>query len=778
MKKEFIMSKEYNLYWIGVRESEILDTGDLFQGSISVFGSGIGKNISFDKEFQWRFDCNIDHPEWIDFVNENTRKIIKEDPTCKFMLYYPADYDFYNDELKKRVICLCNMNLITLLENKIESKLWLGKHVPIVPYILQKGECVTIENLKKNFYGNSEFVIQASSSCGGSGTWFLSSETSKFVINQLKQKECYIITPYIAQSVSVNVHTIIYDEKVITLPPSVQIISHDRNTFSYVGADFIAYRYLSSEIRDKIRKYTGIICNLLQEKGYKGVCGIDFIATANEVYFMEVNSRFQASTILLNKALSKMDASLSVQHLHMDAFLSRRCCCEFQDLFVDYSFYCYSYHKEQDIYLKYIYDAWKQCSEPVECIDNFLDWTVKKDEDTYLFEFIFNRNIVSVTPEYNVAIEQNIPIKTEILTINNWQEHLLELKIMLLNHGVHINSDAIENLKNQGGPNYLEFNAIDISFCNLYFNVPYSMPFTWLSPFVITLNDTGGLMLNYYNHSLGRVSIRTIDKLGQKIIKGHKYNDVSYLGVDRLRIYHRCGCYYKERNLGCRFCDIENEKNDITFQDICTILDAYNDTKDIRHYLIGGGSDAPESDFVRIKEIAKYIKQTTSKSIYLMCTPPTNAGILEELYKAGVTEVTFNLEVFDRQLAKKYMPGKSILSLEVYDYAFKKATEIWGRNNGKVRCAFIIGLEPKASLFAGVEYICQLGVSPILSLFKPIPGTPLEHMLPPSDKETLQICKIIEQICNKYNIELGPSCPYCEDNTLKVSASRYIPQRN
>ena len=114
------------------------------------------------------------------------------------------------------------------------------------------------------------------------------------------------------------------------------------------------------------------------------------------------------------------------------------------------------------------------------------------------------------------------------------------------------------------------------------------------------------------------------------------------------------------------------------------------------------------------------------------------------------------------------MPGKGRLPLNVYDAAFKEAVALWGRNCN-VRSAFVIGLESVETLFRGIEHICRLGVSPILSLFKPIPGTPLEYMLPPSDKEIAEICRGINKICQTYGVELGPSCRYCEDNTLKIS---------
>lgn len=138
------------------------------------------------------------------------------------------------------------------------------------------------------------------------------------------------------------------------------------------------------------------------------------------------------------------------------------------------------------------------------------------------------------------------------------------------------------------------------------------------------------------------------------------------------------------------------------------------------------------------------------------------------LYDAGITEVAFNLEVFNRTLAQKYMPGKGSIPLECYEKAFREAVRIWG-NKGAVRSMVIVGLESEESLLKGIEYLCTLGVAPILSLLKPITGTPLHYLLPPSDETVLHIVHQAQIICQHYDLELGPSCHYCEDNSIKIT---------
>ena len=151
-----------------------------------------------------------------------------------------------------------------------------------------------------------------------------------------------------------------------------------------------------------------------------------------------------------------------------------------------------------------------------------------------------------------------------------------------------------------------------------------------------------------------------------------------------------------------------------------------------------------------------------------MSTPPLDSQVLFELKESGVTEVSFNIEIFDRNKAKEYMPGKGQIPLQTYIEALKNSVNIWG-NTGNVRTMFIVGLESKNSLLTGIDNICRLGVSPILSLFKPIDGTPLSHLLPPSDEEILDIVCKVETICKKHNVPMGPTCVCCEDNTLKIT---------
>ena len=154
--------------------------------------------------------------------------------------------------------------------------------------------------------------------------------------------------------------------------------------------------------------------------------------------------------------------------------------------------------------------------------------------------------------------------------------------------------------------------------------------------------------------------------------------------------------------------------------------------------------------------------------IYLMSLPIASKDVLRSLYEAGLTEVAFNVEVFDRSLAQILMPGKGLIPLSVYQVAWKEAVALWGRT-GAVRSAVLLGFEDETSFASGIRMLCELGVTPILSIFRPAPGTPLANYMPLDENEVFKFYDIAQRICAEYDIALGPSCPACQNNTVALT---------
>ena len=117
---------------------------------------------------------------------------------------------------------------------------------------------------------------------------------------------------------------VIFDDKVLLSPGSVQLMKEDDNRLLYRGADFITYRQIKQETREKFERYVIDACTVFQSMGYRGVCGIDGMVynTENgeeEVVLLEINNRFQASTGLFDIAANQAGLP-SLQKINLAAF--------------------------------------------------------------------------------------------------------------------------------------------------------------------------------------------------------------------------------------------------------------------------------------------------------------------------------------------------------------------------------------------------------------------------------------------------------------------------
>lgn len=764
------MEKNTSLYWIGIKESEINCVKELFCGSITMYGSNIGNNYSYDKTYGIRLNCNGECAQWVDFVNATVEELIEKDSNCRFMQYYPADYPYYSQSVKDRIVYMNSIQLIEFLENKLMTKLWLAENATELPFIILSGNKINIENLKEYFVDYDSFVVQANESCSGSGTWLLNDKTKDALYKKIESNCFYIVTPYIQDNVSVNIHLVIYKDNFCILPPSVQIIDIENNSFTYNGADFIAFNQIETSLKQKVIEQAEVIGKQLKAFNYLGVCGIDFIVTENDVYFMEINSRFQSSTMALNLAYKDGLFRQSIHGLHIDAFEHTACSqTDMSDVPIKYSFHYYKYNEKDIDKLVYLHSLKNSIDNNDYIIfDENLNWGTNFEENAHLFEIVLKKNIISISDKMNCIIDQNIDIKSGIVADKSILNNLIALKIMLLNHGIRITESAEEYSKNNGGLNHEEFSAVDMKICGKYISVPYKSKNTEFSPFSVDINEKSEYILRYFGQYITGIELRKQNNIGFECVgDGFLCNDIIYLGNDRLRIYYKNGCFFKECDIGCKFCDIEKADHDFSWEEIKSAMDMYWDKNEINHYLIGGGSDSINTDFSKVIKIANYIRMHNDKPIMIMTLPPQNLDVLTELKSAGITEVMFNIEIFDRATARKYMPGKGEISIGTYLRALKKSVEIFG-SNGHVRTMFIIGLESEKSLLEGIETVCKLGVYPTLSLFKPIEGTPMEHKLPPTNKELYALYNKIMEICHKYNVSLGPNCKYCEDNVLKI----------
>lgn len=680
--------KTNNLIWVGPRESDVYDCANLFQGSITIFGSNCNGNISYCTKNGVRVDHNI--PECIDnsFWIDGLKELKKKYPNSK-ILYYNNEFAYnITDDLKKDVICCNELSLIKMLNDKTTMRMVFSEFVPVVPF----QELTYSENfdLSKLFSNTSMLIFQENNSSGGYGTHVVNIDSH--AMDEFAGK-MFMVSPYIENSVSVNVHIIVGQKTILYFPGSIQIIRNLNNKLIYLGSDYIAFQSISLTERNKLSCYVNKLGEYLQNLGYRGIVGFDFLITKDEILFVEVNPRFQASTPLLNRAL-KNNGLPSIQEMQIAAFMNEDLPMQstIDAVLVPFSM------------ISYIEGTWNKpyalLSKTYEIneIDMFFEdgFSINEDiqKNAYLFKMIFNTNCSSVNADYKVDIYENlIDIKDDFYTsiVNKGK---LETKISLLNQGVIISENAKKHIKNVGEIRNAVFSAVDITiYDSLHINCPQRLKFSDFTPWSIDVNNEGILTLFYYDNEISDVTLDLEDIYCNNLIRSNvKFSDVCFWATDRLRIHHNLSCCMKTQGLGCKFCEVPASNHCISIEDILYVVDFYLEKANtFRHFLIGGGSEPREIECKNILEIVKHIHKKSAKDIYVMSLPPKDIRILKMYYEAGVTEIGFNIEIFDQDTALNYMPGKGKISRQEYLTALKEAVKYWG-NTGKVRSLMIIGL--------------------------------------------------------------------------------------
>ena len=739
--------------WVGPRESDIKNSSIKFDASITWYGDGKNNFSYLKKNNLNRNEYCFNGRRFIDFIEDTISQNYSHED-YQIMFYNPLQYYLISDKSNINAICVNQLDILNTIRNKGTMRNYVSDIVKIVPFVSFQGT-----NIPDFVSEADKIILQESISSGGNGTFLLSPRECSSLLQQSKSSTSFIVSPYLEDSIPINVHLVVFDDGCIVFPVSHQIIFHEETKFKFMGADF--HTNFSSEIYKRIIDNSYKIGNRLKDFGYRGVCGIDYLIHNNEVLFLEVNPRFQASTFLLNELLQKENYP-SIQGLNILAFNGGKkpfdSFCSFKD--------GKSYFNviDNDIKYRQIYEG---RSESI-LTDGYTFTDSIDDNYYYRFRFATDRNISWIDYDKKLIIAPNVLPDTKQWKdrINN--NDILALKISLLNQGVRISRHAFEQMKINGMIRQGVFQSVDLIINNgLIINAPYLTDFSELSPYEIDYHQ-GKYVLKYYNKVLHSVSFDSLDSNRKKVAqKGTIYGNVSFLATDRLRVHHQFKCNFKLQNLGCKFCNVKPKEGDYNLDDVFEVIDYYLKNVEFRHFLIGGGSGVPEVEQHNIMEIAKHIKSKCSKPIYAMCLPPENIEILDRYKESGVDEISFNIEIFNRTIAQRTMPGKGTIPLEQYEKALKKAVSLWGAT-GNVRSMLVLGLEPLNDFYKGFEWLCQMGVMPIVSVFRPVNNIVMKNVLPYSNTNLYEIYLKIREIASKYNLYPGPPCAACQNNTLSI----------
>lgn len=180
-------------------------------------------------------------------------------------------------------------------------------------------------------------------------------------------------------------------------------------------------------------------------------------------------------------------------------------------------------------------------------------------------------------------------------------------------------------------------------------------------------------------------------------------------------------------------------------------------------YLTSGSMLEPDLEANRYLEVVRGARKA-SEGAYLaigsQALPPKR---LAEFKAAGADGVSFNQEVWDRDVWERVCPGKArFFGREMWEESLVEAVSVFGEGN--VYSAFVIGAEmvlddalkdPEKALqsnLEGVRWLLSRGIHPILSLFWSFAGTDMEGAAGPDLHFLLRLYSAANDIRTELNM--------------------------
>jgi len=200
------------------------------------------------------------------------------------------------------------------------------------------------------------------------------------------------------------------------------------------------------------------------------------------------------------------------------------------------------------------------------------------------------------------------------------------------------------------------------------------------------------------------------------------------------------GCDYFSGGNECQFCSmkIDNKTEWRKIEPIIEVAKAAQEENPDAEISFGGGTRlTPDKGAKHDIAAVRAFKKEVDMPVSVEMAPPDTDDWLTELRDAGCDSLMLNIELWDREVRRSLMPGKSRISRERYLSALEYGVRLFGAN--QVSSQVLIGLEPIESTLAAIDAIADAGAIPLPTVFRPLRNTPLVDRSPPSVEEVLRV---------------------------------------
>ena len=264
---------------------------------------------------------------------------------------------------------------------------------------------------------------------------------------------------------------------------------------------------------------------------------------------------------------------------------------------------------------------------------------------------------------------------------------------------------------------------------NTLVNVPCTGEFTGSSPYLIKRSGEGYAITD----GKSEVPVSFVEKpayYSGKTSTGVPFSKIAASHGSYTVITPSPRCDFFNRSVECKYCagnfNIAGIENVVyTVEEVIETVGAVLKEKgSVIVYLSIGFSDTPDGGIVFLRPYIQAIKKQFNCLVAVEALPPKENGWIDEAYALGADSILYNLEIFDQELFEMICPGRAkLIGRKRYLDALGYAAGIFP--NGTVASHLIVGLEPPGSTCMGIDCFTEMGVVPILPIYRPSGGRSL-----------------------------------------------------
>jgi len=226
-----------------------------------------------------------------------------------------------------------------------------------------------------------------------------------------------------------------------------------------------------------------------------------------------------------------------------------------------------------------------------------------------------------------------------------------------------------------------------------------------------------------------------------------------------------CDFWRDERK--CQFCGIEltlKDKSTVGFKNAKSLVETIKLAKELdgisNIVFTSGVAPDEEKALEKYAEICSEVKKETGLPIQLQIIPPEDFSWFQRLKDSGVDAVGIHIETFDPEVFERVTPGKARIGFNRYVESWKEAVRVFGR--WQVSTYVLVGMgEDLQTVIDGAALCAEMGVYPFIVPFRPVAGTPMENVKPPSPETMDYVYREAAKVMSKYDDAAKSSIAGC-----------------